>query len=545
VRPFDANGAFRPFHEGGDDLRRLAVKGAGLSVLSGVSEVVFQVGGAVVLARLLTPADFGILAMVTTFSQLLSNFSLNGLTEAVLQREEMDHFLASNLFWINASLGLFLACGFGAAGPLLAHFYHEPRVTAVAIAVSATVFFFSVSILHQALLKRAMRFSSIAANDIIAKFISVSVSIVLAWAGWRYWALAAGIVAQTVCVSVGAMILCRWVPSRPRRVPGTLAMVKFWARVYGRFGINYGARNTDNVLVGWRFNANTLGFYKRAYDLFAVTGSVLVSSLANVAVSALSRLSKNSEQYKRALLSALEMTAFVGMGVGVILTLAGKDLIRVLLGPQWNETGRIFAYFGPGVGVMLLYGTHSWLHLSSGRPDRWLRWAMLEFAVTVSFFGLALPWGPVGIAVAWSASFWILTIPALSYAGKPIGLGVGTMLTVIWKYVVASLLAGGATFAVVRALIGFASLSTAWETLLRIIIVSLLFLALYLVAVVQLHGGLEPLTRLTGVVRDMTSRKASAAVEAVPKANTLDSTELRSANAALEVAVGTESGVID
>jgi PST family polysaccharide transporter len=240
------------------------------------------------------------------------------------------------------------------------------------------------------------------------------------------------------------------------------------------------------------------------------------------------------------------MTAFVGMGVGVILTLDGKDLIRVLLGPQWDETGRIFAYFGPGVGVMLLYGTHSWLHLSSGRPDRWLRWAVLEFAVTVSFVGLALPWGPVGIAVAWSASFWVLTIPALSYAGKPIGLGVGTMLTVIWRYVAASLLAGAATFAVVRTFIGFASLSTPWQTFGRIIIVSLLFVAMYLIAVIQLHGGLEPLTRLTGVVRDMTgSRKAPAVVEAVPPAITSDSTELPSANAALEVAVAAESGEIN
>jgi len=227
VRPFDASGAFRPVPEGGGNLRSLAVRGAGMSVLSGVLEVGVQVIAVVVLARLLAPADFGVVAMVTTFSLLLSNFGFNGFTEAVLQREEIDHFLASNLFWINAGAGLLLAVGFGAAGPLVARFYSEPRVTAVAAGISVSVFVFSSSVLHQALLKRAMRFSAIAANDVLARVISVAVSILFAWVGWGYWALVAGVVAQTLSVSLGAFILCRWAPSLPRHVAGTLSMVKF------------------------------------------------------------------------------------------------------------------------------------------------------------------------------------------------------------------------------------------------------------------------------------------------------------------------------
>lgn len=520
MRPFDARGAFRPVPEEGGNLRRLAVRGAGMSVLSGVLEVVVQVTAAAVLARLLAPADFGVVAMVTTFSLLLSNFGFNGFTEAVLQREEIDHFLASNLFWINTCAGFVLAVGFTAAGPLIAHFYSEPRVTAVAAGISVSVFVFSSSVLHQALLKRAMCFSAIAANEVISRVVSIAVSILLASKGWGYWALVAGVVVQTLSVSVGAIILCRWVPSFPRRVAGTLSMVKFAMRVYGRFGVNYGARNMDNVLVGWRFKANTLGFYKRAYDLFAMTGWLLVSSLTAIAVSALSRLNRGSTQYKQALLSALEVTAFVGMGVGAALTLVGKDVIRLLLGSGWDESGRIFTYFGPGIGVMLLYGTHSWLHLSSGRPDRWLRWALVEFVVTGLLFGLALPWGPVGIAVAWSASFWILTIPALSYAGKSAGLTVGAMLAVVWKYTVASLIAGCASFIAARALPGFIGLLGAWEALARIATISSLFLILYVAAVVQIHGGLDPVRRLVRLVRDMlASRKSSTAPGAVPLAD--------------------------
>src|SRR6266478_8355865 len=400
-----------------------------------------QIIATVVLARLLTPGDFGVVTMVTTFGLLLVNFGLNGFTEAVIQLEKIDDAMASNLFWISLAAGVILTIGFTAAGSLLARIYSDARVASVTLGISPTIFITSTSVLHLALLKRAMRFSVVSANDILARTISVAVSIFLAWAGWRYWALVAGVLALPLSTSIGAWVLCRWVPRLPRRVAGTASVVRFAMHVYGQFSVNYFARNTDNLLVGWRFSAQALGFYKKAYDLFALSASQLVSPLTAVAVAALSRLNQNSVQYKRYLLSSLGVVAFVGMGLGVDLTLVGKDVIRLLLGPGWEESGRIFTYFGPGIGIMLLYGTHGWIHLSIGTADRWFRWGIVEFAFTFLLFLVALPWGPAGIAVAWTASFWILVIPAFWYAGKPIQLDVKSVLAEVWRFLLASLLA--------------------------------------------------------------------------------------------------------
>src|ERR1035437_893472 len=109
---------------------------------------------------------------------------------------------------------------------------------------------------------------------------------------------------------------------------------------YGLFSINYFARNTDNLLVGWRFGAPALGFYKKAYDLFALSATQLVASTTVVAVSALSRVKDDRAQYRRYLLGALTVMAFLGMGLAGDLTLVGKDLIRVLLGPRWEPAGQ-------------------------------------------------------------------------------------------------------------------------------------------------------------------------------------------------------------
>jgi PST family polysaccharide transporter len=506
LKPFDSSGAFRPAANR-DELRGLAVRGAGATLISGGVGIAVQIIATITLARLLTPSDFGVVAMVTTFSLLLSNFGANGFTEAILQFEEINHVLVSNLFWINFGVGVILTVAFAGAGSLLAQFYRDPRVANVAVGTSLAILVSCTSVQHQALLKRSMHFSALSVNDIISRAVSVVVSILLAWTGWGYWALVAGVVVTPLSISIGVWSLCRWTPGLPRRAANTIPMVRFAMHVYGRFTVNYFSRNTDNLLVGWRFNAQSLGFYKKAYDLFALSTSLLVSPLANVAVSALSRFDPRSAQFRRYFLNALAVMAFVGMGLGTDLTLVGKDVIRLLLGMKWEESGRIFMFFGPGIGIMMLYFTHGWIHLSIGRADRWFRWGIVEFACTILMFLVGLHWGPSGVAVAWTASFWILTVPSLWYAGRPVHFGVAPMLAAVWKFIIASTLAGGASAFLVMKIPDVFPGPTRMNTFARIVMDSTIFVILYLGAVIVLHGGLAPIHQISRLVREMSPLK--------------------------------------
>jgi polysaccharide transporter, PST family len=452
---------------------------------------------------LLMPSDFGLVAMVTTFSLVLMSFGQNGYAEAVMQREEMNHSLASNLFWITFGVGFFLAIGFAAAGPLLAKFYGDPRVAQVTSVISLTIFLNSISVVHIALLKRALRFTITSAIDVAATIVSVVVSIALALTGWGFWALVAALIVRPVVQFFGAWSVCGWIPSLPRRVDGTGSVVRFALHVYGRFSFNYTTRNTDNLLVGWRFGSASLGFYKKAYDLFLLPANQLYIPVADVVLSTLSRLERGSAEYRRYFLNGLSILAFVSMGAGALLTLVGKDLIRLLLGEKWGPAGHIFTYFGPGIGIMLVYFASGMIHLSIGRADRWLRWVVLEFGVTVLLFFLALPWGPVGIASAWSASFWILFVPAFWYAGKPIDFGIAPVLAVVWKYILASLVAGCASASIIHEISLLVAASGIFGALARIVSTSLLFAVLYLGAVTFLHGGPDHLYRFARLVPEM------------------------------------------
>jgi PST family polysaccharide transporter len=500
MKPFNSEGAFQQYAEQ-SGLRRRAVRGAGITVFAQVAAFAVQMIATVVLARLLVPGDFGVVTMVTTFSVLLMSCGRVGFPDAILQREEINRFLASNLFWINVGTASVLTFAFAGAGSLLARLYGDPRVAHVAIGLSLTIFIDSTSILHLALLKRAMRFSTVSANDIVARAVSVVVSIFLGWLGWGYWALVAGAVALPLSTTIGAWTLCRWVPSLPRRVPGTGSSVRFAVHVFGRYSLGYTAQNTDNLLVGWRFGPAALGLYKKAYDLFVLPFSLL--TVYPVAVSTLSRLTKDRAQYKRYFLGGLSMLALVGMGIGADFTLVGRDLVRLLLGPKWEEAGRIFVFFGPGIGAQLVYSTYGMIHLSIGTTARFLRWGFIEVGVTLMLFILALPWGPVGLAVAWTTSYWVLTIPALSYAGKPIDLKIGSILGAIWKYLVSSLVAGLACAAIIRVMPSIVLAPAPLGAFVRIVEASVLFGLLYFGMIVLLHGGGAPLYQLAGLVGEM------------------------------------------
>ena len=175
-----------------------------------------------------------------------------------------------------------------------------------------------------------------------------------------------------------------------------------------------------------------------------------------------------------------------------------------MLGPQWSQSGVIFELFGPGIGVMLLYGIVTWIHLSIGKPERLLRWSLVELTVTVSLFLVALPWGPEGIAAAWSISYGTLLIPGFWFAGRPIGFGISALIAPIWRYAAAAVVACTVSGAIMRSSPFFDVPAGKGAELGGIVVISAMFLTLYLGTVILFHWGLAPLRQLTSLLSELT-----------------------------------------
>lgn len=424
------------------DLKGHAVRGARVALISQVCTFSIGMLGTVILARLLTPNDFGLLTMVLSISLLLQNISSNGFIEATIQKQTICHSQISTLFWINVGISFIMSLLLMASAPLIVWFYEEPLLEPIVRVMALSILFGGLASQHQALLSRNMKFKRRSASEVVATLISVSTAIILAYRGWGYWALVAKWIISPLVIMGSVWILCQWRPGFPVRATGVLSMVKYAIHTSASFAMTYFEKNIDKILIGRFLNSHILGSYDRSYQLSRMLPNQLMHPLSGIFISTFSRLSDNPKKYRLNVLKMLSILAFVCMPLSATLALVGKDVILLLLGPQWGTAGEIFTIFGPSIGVSMIYSSHVWLHLSLGTPARWFRWNLIANGVTIFLLLVGLPFGVFGIAVAYSVSPYILIVPALWYAGQPVGLKISFIVASLWRYYLSALTAG-------------------------------------------------------------------------------------------------------
>ncbi len=488
-------------------LKKRAVKGAGVAVFSQISTFVIQMVSTVILARILTPDDFGLVAMVTSISMLFKMFRTMGLTQATVQAEIITHKQISTLFWINIGFCVLITLALMCLSPVIAAFYKEPQLKAIAIVLSLDIILGGGATQHLALLKRNMQFVKITLTEIISSIISVIVAIVFAMNGFGYWALVARRLALGVSITIGAWLCCRWTPSLPSYGTGVKPMLKFGLHSIGAFTVDYFSRNLDKLLIGWKFGPQALGFYDKAFQLFAAPSQQLTVPLTSVAVSTLSRLRDEPERYNRYYLKAVSILGFLGMLVSLILTIIGQDFILFLLGPQWGKAGQLFSVFGLGIGIMLVSGTHRWLHLSQGNADRLFSWGIINSLLTIMFLIVGLFFGILEVAVFYTLSLYVLVGPALWYACKPISLNVASIFLTTWKFFFSALLAGVACSYLIHTFPLTSQTISDLHILTRITLNASMSIFFYTLFIIIFFRGIKPLLDIISLCKDFFPRR--------------------------------------
>jgi PST family polysaccharide transporter len=343
-----------------------------------------------------------LIGMVLVLTGSFSLFKNLGLSAATVQRAEINSRQISTLFWVNVAVSLVLALLTAALAPLVAMFYGEPRLTWITVAFAAGFLFSGLVVQHEALLKRQMRFVPLAAAELVSLASGIAVAIILAWRGAGYWALVANQLVVGFVYAVVIWVACGWRPGPPVRYSGVRSMLAFGGSLTGFGFFNYFSRTADNLLIGRVWGAQQLGLYAKAYQLLLLPIDQLSAPLDGVAVPALSRLADEPERYRQAFLRMLEKVAMFSMP-GMALMISTSDwLVRLMLGPQWDETARIFALLGIVGLVEPVSFTMGWLLISQGRARHLLQWGMIDGALSVASIAAGLPWGPVGVAASFS-----------------------------------------------------------------------------------------------------------------------------------------------
>jgi len=401
---------------------------------------VLQIAGMMVLARLLTPADYGLIGMVTVVVNFAQMFKDVGLSMATVQKEQISHEQISTLFWINVLISAVLGVCVLVGSPLVAAFYGKPELTAVTAVLSISFIISGLSIQHAALLRRHMRFGNLAIVQIAAQVITLAVTILLAFYGWRYWALVGGSLTTAFASVVLTFFFCPWLPGRMQRGTGVRDMLKFGGYVTGSNMVNYLSGNMDNILIGKFIGADALGLYAKAYQLFMLPITQISGPLLQVAMPVLSSLKQQPERYIKYYQRIIDILSTLTMPLALYCVIEAEFLIRLVLGTQWLGAVPVFRVLAIAGIIRPVASTWGIVTLSCGFSDRYFYWGVIHCLVTLTAIVIGLSFGIKGVAAAFAIANYVIFIPCLFFCFHKTPITVALFLkTLFWPFLTSAL----------------------------------------------------------------------------------------------------------
>jgi PST family polysaccharide transporter len=366
-----------------------------------------------VLARLLTPDDYGLIAMVAVVTNFVSMFKDLGLALATVQKPEISLVEVSTLFWVNISLSIGLCLILVSLSPVVAWFYGEPRVTKITAVTALGLVLGGLSLQHEALLKRQMRFFVLSIIAFISMTVGYVVGIVMATRGFGYWSLVFNQMALLGANTAGVWLACRWVPTRPTRYSDVKSMLAFGGNVTGYAAVNYFARNADHLFIGRVAGPQQLGFYAKATQILGLPTDQLSEPINSVAIPALSRLAQDPDRYREAYRRIVEKVLMFTMPAIALMMSTSDWLVQIMLGPQWGGASRILVLLGLAFLFQPLVNTGGWVLLTQGRTREMFHWSLVSAPFSILSIVIGLPWGAVGVAASYSLARLLVINPLM------------------------------------------------------------------------------------------------------------------------------------
>ena len=361
-----------------------------------------------VLARLLNPEDFGVIALATVFVALVQIVVEGGFGQALIQRVHLERGHVDTVFWTSVLTGLGLAGGLALAADPLAMLFHEPRLGQVLPALAIGLFIGALGSTHAAQLRRDLRFAPLAVRGLVSNAVAAVVAIVLAAVGAGVWAL----VAQYVVLNIVQTVLL-WVTATV--FPGLcvswrhfLDIFAFSRNTLGTSLLQAGNRRLGELLIGALLGAVPLGLYVVGHRLLLVVGEAITQSLLGVAFPVFARLQNEPARLRKAYLLSLRASLALAMPVFLFFTIAATEAVQVLFGPQWLLAASVMAVLAlAGIVRPLLAVSDSCLK-AIGRPDIVFRNKILNMIVQLGAVAAVAPFGIVWVAWAVVAGTYLL-----------------------------------------------------------------------------------------------------------------------------------------
>ncbi|RXH39631.1 lipopolysaccharide biosynthesis protein [Bradyrhizobium zhanjiangense] len=430
------------------NLKGMIVRG-GLAKLGGqAANFVLRLGSMAVLARLLDPQDFGLVAMTTVVTGVFQLLMTAGLSSATVQSDSITDDQISTLFWINLLVGTILAVLCAATAPALVIFYHEPRLLWLTVAMGGGFVLTALAVQHSALLQRRLRYTSLAVIELISQLVSVAAGIGMAIGGLAYWSILGMTLVSTAVYAVCVWVASGWIPGLPRRAAGVGSMLRFGGIVTLNSLVVYVAYNFEKLLLGRYWGGDALGIYERGYRLVNLPTAELNAAIGGVAFAGLSRIQNEPARLRNYFLKGYTLVLSVTLPTTIFCAVFVDDIVGLLLGPKWTEVAVIFRFLTPTILIFGIINPMAWLLYSVGLQMRSLKIALVIAPLVIAAYIIGLPYGPRGVAFAYSAAMTLWLVPHIIWCLHGTQISPRDLLVAAGRPLVAAIVAAAVALAV-------------------------------------------------------------------------------------------------
>jgi len=411
-----------------NDFQHRTINGIAWSVISQAGRLGLKFVIGIVLARLLSPREFGLVAMVTVITSFANIFAELGFSAALVQKQDVRQEHLSSVFWLNLGAGLTLTLIFLAGAPLIANFYQEPLLIPLTMLVSTNFLVSSLNIVQNTLLTKSLNFRTLSIVEISAVGFSGLIAIVMAYTGFGVWSLA---VQSVVLSAVTAALLWKlgdWCPSLTFEWMAIKDLLGFSMSLFGTNILNYWARNIDYLLIGRFLGTNPLGVYNRAYDVMLFPLASVSRVLSRVMFPSFSIIQKDKRRVRSLFLKTTRTIALITFPMMLGLFVTVEPFVMTVYGSKWHEmipVLQVLSLLGVAQSVRTLNGN---LYLSQGEANLQFKIGLVLKTNGILGIVIGLRWGVVGVAVGYAIASIINAYPSFFFAGRLVNLTFGQLL---------------------------------------------------------------------------------------------------------------------
>ena len=389
-------------------LQKLAFKGAMWLALFKLLGQLFSWSVTILVARILSPSDYGLMELATIFTGYASYFVDFGLGAAIIQKKNVNKYELSSIFWFILGISTALFFTIYLSAQYIALIFNEPRILPL---VQAIAFIFPISgllIVPTSLLNKNMEFKAIGIIGLVSVVASCAGMYLVAVNGGGVWALVSGMFIMTIVRLVMTYGKVRWHPLFYFNYQQAKSFIHFGTKVFVGRTLRYTNEKSDKFFAGRLWSSQTLGFYGFALQLAQIPTEKITTLINQVSYPVFSKLQDDEVEFRKFYLNVVKVTAIMVMPMFVGGYMLGEDLIKLLLNEKWYPIIYIFKLLCLSQIITSLNAVNSFVHYAQGRPNWSLYFSIvLVVGMGVSFY-FVVPYGMEAMIIPWVTTYLLL-----------------------------------------------------------------------------------------------------------------------------------------